>query len=84
MDYFDSKVELFVLTEFPKRLNTGDKTFIEYTLDYETRRGLELSFPPVVTRLGYILFNKVSLGLKTGILLRGLWRVDPNYRVRNR
>lgn len=57
INYFDSKIEEYLLELFSKSLKNGDKIYIEYNNDKETSFGLTYSFPPVVTRLGYKLFN---------------------------
>jgi len=42
--------------------SVGEKRFIEYIYDHETMKALELSVPPHLTRLGYLLLKNGFLG----------------------
>ena len=55
--YFDSKIEGYIIKLFSKSLNRGEKIYIEYNNDKETSYALTYNYPPVVTRLGFKLFN---------------------------
>jgi hypothetical protein len=57
INYFGSIFEYKLLSLFSKFLNKGEKIFIEYYGDEETRKQLEAGFPPAITRLGYKLFK---------------------------
>jgi hypothetical protein len=57
VEYFDSKIEERLLELFSRFLDGGGKIYVGYDDDNETSYGLTYSFPPVVTRLGYKLFN---------------------------
>jgi len=58
--YFDSALEDRLLRLFSDALGPGEKIYVEYYNDEETRKQLELGVPLPATRLGYKLF---SLGL---------------------
>ncbi len=52
-----SELEALLLDLLARELEGGEALFIEYTYDPETSRLLELGAPPVVTRLGFLLFQ---------------------------
>ncbi|MBS3778146.1 MAG: DUF1122 family protein [Candidatus Thermoplasmatota archaeon] len=54
--YFDSKLEKTMIKLFCNSLPSAGKIFIAYETDNETRKGLMMSIPPVITRLGFLLF----------------------------
>ncbi len=56
--FFDSGVEEKVLDKISSYQSAGERIFIEYSQDEETRYGLSRGFPAVVTKLGYKLFEK--------------------------
>lgn len=57
VEFFDSKIEDYLLTLFSKSLGPGEALYVEYYNDKETAIGLNYDIPPPVTRLGYKLFN---------------------------
>jgi len=54
--YFNSSIEKKILELFCKCLPPAGKLFVSYETDDETRKGLMMNIPPVITRLGYLLF----------------------------
>lgn len=57
IDYFDSLFEETLLQFFAQHIGPGEKIFVEYNNDRETKKQLELGLPVPITRLGYKLFN---------------------------
>lgn len=54
--YFDSVIEKRLLYLFCNDLPPAGKIFVSYDVDDETRKGLMFGIPPVLSRLGFILF----------------------------
>lgn len=57
LKYFDSPVERTLLHLFCKSLPSAGKIYVSYENDDETRKGLMFNIPPVITRLGFLLFS---------------------------
>ncbi|MGC8949287.1 MAG: DUF1122 family protein [Thermoprotei archaeon] len=55
--YFNSDLENGVLLTFSHMLENGESIYVEYYNDVETKKQLDLDFPPVVSRLGHKLFT---------------------------
>ncbi len=55
--YFNSDLENVVLLTFSHMLENGESIYVEYYNDVETKKQLDLDFPPVVSRLGHKLFT---------------------------
>lgn len=55
--YFDSTIEEKLLGLFSNALPPGGKIYVQYDNDIETSYGLTYRFPPIVTRIGFKLFN---------------------------
>ncbi|MEM3832067.1 MAG: DUF1122 family protein [Thermoprotei archaeon] len=54
--YFNSNLENTMLLTFSHMLENGESIYVEYYSDIETKKQLDLDFPPAVSRLGYKLF----------------------------
>ncbi len=52
-----SELETLLLDLLAKELEGGESLFVEYAYDLETSKLLKLGAPPVVTRLGFLLFQ---------------------------
>jgi len=52
-----SELEALLLDLLARELEGGEALFVEYIYDPETSKLLELGAPPVVTRLGFLLFQ---------------------------
>ncbi len=57
INYYGSIYEDYLLSFFSRFIGPGEKIFVEYVDDAETRKQLEIGIPPAVTRLGYKLFR---------------------------
>lgn len=55
--YFDSDLEKTLIGLFCKSLPSAGKIFVAYEADDETRKGLMMNIPSVITRLGFLLFE---------------------------
>lgn len=55
--YFDSITEKTLIQLFCQSLPPAGKIFVSYEIDDETRKGLMMKIPPVLTRLGFLLYN---------------------------
>ncbi|MGC9148530.1 MAG: DUF1122 family protein [Sulfolobales archaeon] len=55
--YIDSVGEKRFIKCLSKYIGSGESIFIEYIYDHETMKALELSVPPHLTRLGYLLLK---------------------------
>lgn len=55
--YYDSALENSILRALSGSLGPGGKAFLEYYPDYETSCGLNMGFPPALTRQGYRLLE---------------------------
>ncbi len=55
--YFDSAIEKTLIQLFCNSLPAAGKIFVSYDTDDETRKGLMVNVPEVITRLGFLLFN---------------------------
>ncbi|UCF13716.1 MAG: DUF1122 family protein [Thermoplasmatales archaeon] len=57
IEYFNSKIEDYLLNLFSNSLGPGETIYVAYYSDKETAFGLNYGIPPPITRLGYKLFN---------------------------
>ncbi len=55
--YFGSTVETSFIKLFCNSLPPAGKIFVSYDNDDETRKGLMVNIPAILTRLGFLLFN---------------------------
>lgn len=55
--YFNSNLENALLLFFSQTLDAGETIYVEYYDDMETKKQLDLDFPPVISRLGYKLYT---------------------------
>jgi len=62
--YIDSVGENRFIECLSKHIGSGESIFIEYIYDHETMKALELSVPPHLTRLGYLLLKNGFTWLK--------------------
>ncbi len=64
-----------------KFLGGGERLFIGYMYDAETKRALELGIPPPLTRLGYILFQKGFTWFKDWYFPEGFMEGGPKLQA---
>lgn len=57
LSYYDSIVERRLIRLFCDSLSSAGKIFVSYESDDETRKGLMISIPPVITRIGFLLYS---------------------------
>ena len=55
--YFGSSTEQSFIKLFCNSLPPAGKIFVSYDSDDETRKGLMVNIPEIITRLGFLLFN---------------------------
>jgi hypothetical protein len=55
--YFDSIVEKTFIQLFCESIPAAGKIYVSYECDDETRKGLMINIPEVITRLGFLLLN---------------------------
>lgn len=55
--YINSELEHNLISRFSNNIGPGGKIYIGYEGDLETTYELTYNYPPVITRLGYELFN---------------------------
>jgi hypothetical protein len=54
--YVNSSIEEIIISLCCKHLPPAGKLFVSYDSDDETRKALMMSIPPILSRLGYLLF----------------------------
>ncbi|MCS7108277.1 MAG: DUF1122 family protein [Sulfolobales archaeon] len=62
-------------------LGPGEKVFIEYTYDEDTRRAVEVGIPPHLTRLGYKLFQHGFTWFKDWYFPEGFMEGGPKLQA---
>lgn len=62
--YLNSHIEETVISSCCNILPPAGKIFVSYDADDETRKALMMSIPPIITRLGYLLFKYGCLWFK--------------------
>jgi hypothetical protein len=77
LEYYESKIEMAILEFLSEYLEHGDKLFVEYTNDEKTLKELRLGVPPVLTRLGFKLFNLGFIWLKDWYYPEGFMEGGP-------
>ncbi|MCS7110919.1 MAG: DUF1122 family protein [Ignisphaera sp.] len=86
---FNGRVFVFAGSVYEERLieclsmflEGGERLFIEYIYDDETRRGLELGVPPPLTRLGYMLIQKGFTWFKDWYFPEGFMEGSPKLQA---
>lgn len=79
--YFNSQVEDHLLNYFSKKIPPGGRLFVEYLNDLETRDALQRDVPPVLTRLGFRLFELGFLWFKDWYFSEGFWEGTPKLQA---
>ena len=92
LSFFDSNIEKEIIKLFCKSLPSAGKIFVSYDSDDETRVGLMRNVPPVLTRLGFLLFEHRCTwfkdwyfpegGLEGGQKLQGEKSITQNHGIR--
>ncbi|MEM1526804.1 MAG: DUF1122 family protein [Ignisphaera sp.] len=85
----NNKIFKFVDSEFEEKLinclasflEGGERLFIDYMYDYETRKALELGVPPPLTRLGYILLKNGFTWFKDWYYPEGFMEGNPKLQA---
>lgn len=72
-----SDLESLLLSLLAEELGGGEALFVEYTYDAETEHLLKLGAPPVVTRLGFLLFRLGFTWFKDWYFPEGFMEGDP-------
>lgn len=86
---FNSRIFRFIGSVYEERLieclsrflEGGERLFIDYMYDNETRRALELSIPPSLTRLGYMLLQRGFTWFKDWYYPEGFMEGGPKLQV---
>ncbi|MGC8573266.1 MAG: DUF1122 family protein [Caldisphaera sp.] len=81
IDFYDSKMESKILEFLSENLEPGDKLFVEYTNDEKTLKELSLGIIPVLTRLGFKLFNLGFFWLKDWYYPEGFMEGGPKIQA---
>jgi len=86
---FNSGIFRFIGSVYEERLieclsrflEGGERLFIDYMYDDETRRALELGIPPPLTRLGYMLLQRGFTWFKDWYYPEGFMEGGPKLQV---
>ncbi|MEM1683890.1 MAG: DUF1122 family protein [Ignisphaera sp.] len=79
--FIDSIYEDNLIECLSNILQGGERLFIEYVYDYETRKALEIGVPPPLTRLGYILFKNGFTWFKDWYFPEGFMEGNPKLQA---
>ncbi|MEM2343030.1 MAG: DUF1122 family protein [Sulfolobales archaeon] len=79
--FIDSTYERKIIECLSKFLKNGERLFIEYMYDDETKKALELSVPPPLTRLGYILLQNGFTWFKDWYYPEGFMEGGPKLQA---
>ncbi len=91
--YFDSDIEQRLIHLFCNALPPAGKLFVSYDADDETRRGLMMNIPMVLSRLGFLMYMNGCTwfkdwyfpegGFEGGQKLQGEKPLDINHKKRH-
>ena len=79
--FANSNIERDLIRCLSDLLGPGERLFIEYLYDFETRKALELGTPPHLTRLGFILFENGFTWFKDWYYPEGFMEGGPKLQA---
>ncbi|ADM28138.1 conserved hypothetical protein [Ignisphaera aggregans DSM 17230] len=77
VNFYGTKIEQWLLDTASLWLGPGERIFIEYVNDIETRKQLERGYPVPVTRLGYELLRRGFTWFKDWYFPEGFMEGNP-------
>jgi len=77
VNFYNTKVEQWLMDVVSIWLGPGERIFVEYVNDVETRKQLERGYPIPVTRLGYELLKRGFTWFKDWYFPEGFMEGNP-------